>query len=111
MKKNPYKYIGPLDPIKDKKVCVQRTAYVEEVVQGLKNDKFWTIYGSRQSRKTTFLHLLRSKITDAHVVYVSCDILSGTEKQFYPWLIKRIVKEISFAPLEMKYLKCSEYFL
>ena len=100
MKTNPYKYKGPLDPIKDNDVCVERSAAVERVVQGLMNGDYWTIYGSSQSGKTTFLHLIESNLTNAHVVYLSCDFPPENEKQFYPWLIKRMVEEIPSETVE-----------
>ena len=35
MQRNPYKYIGPLDPIKDKIVCIARDNETNKVISGI----------------------------------------------------------------------------
>ena len=62
MKKNPYKFRGPLDLDKDKLVLVTRSYDLDRVCNGIKNGEYWAILGPRQIGHTTFLRQIIKKI-------------------------------------------------
>lgn len=94
MIKNPYKYTGPLDPEKDNLVCIPRSEYVKDIIEGIKKDEYWAVLGPRQIGKTTFIRQIQKKITNAFHIYFNLEVTPKTEKQFYRWLMDRILEEI-----------------
>lgn len=94
MKKNPYVYTGPLDPIKDNMVCIPRSADLSRITESLLNGDYWTVYGARQSGRTTFLRLIQNELINAYTIYIDCQLLPGDASQFYQWLINLISEQI-----------------
>ncbi len=96
MKKNAYKYLGALDPAKDKLILIPRTSHLNRVVEGLKGGEYWGIFGLRQIGKTTFLRQIRNRlINDSyHCVIINFEVSPQKKKNFYEWLMNTIVEEI-----------------
>jgi hypothetical protein len=94
MMKNPYKFIGPLDPVEDKIVCMPRSKEKTRVLSGVMNGDYWTILGPRQIGKTTFLRQLMSELSTFHCIYINFEVSPKTDEKFYKWIIERIVESI-----------------
>jgi len=94
MKENPYRYKGPLDPIRDQLVLVPRTHDLERVCEGIANGEYWVILGPRQIGKTTFLQQIESKMENTLNLYFSFEVCPTKEKNFYQWLFEIFLKEI-----------------
>jgi len=91
---NPYRYKGPLDPDRDKWVCVPRTGNVERVVTGITKGDYWAIIGPRQVGKTTFLRLLQKEYPYAHYIYLNFEINAPTNEPFYKSLCQEFRKQV-----------------
>lgn len=94
MVRNPYRYTGPLDPEKDKLVCVSRDNDVDKVYKGIIWADYWAILGPRQIGKTTFLRQIGKKYPDGHYVHFDFSLAPDSEETFYKWLINKIKEEI-----------------
>jgi hypothetical protein len=94
MHQNPYKYTGPLDPVKDELVCVPRTEEVNRVIEGIMQDEYWAVIGPGQVGKTTFLRQIQQQFPHAYYIYVDLKISRTNGKNFYQWLIKELLKKI-----------------
>lgn len=97
MKVNPYKYKGPLDPVKDKLVCVSRIEAFNRVIEGINNCDYWSILGSRQTGKTTFLRQIQNEFVYAYNIYINFEIIpSDNEIDFYLWLRNQVLEKIPY---------------
>jgi hypothetical protein len=67
--KNPFVYVGPLDPIENKVVCIPRKDEIEEIVRNCSQGRWTAIYSPFQTGKTTLLHLIRKKFDDKSIFY------------------------------------------
>jgi predicted AAA+ superfamily ATPase len=95
MLENPYKYMGPLDPVSDWLICIPRQEQLEIVIKGvIKNDEFWAVLGPRQIGKTTFLRQIEKKYPDARYIYFNFEISPNTIDSFYQWGKKQIIEKI-----------------
>jgi len=94
MIKNPYKFIGPLDPVEDAHVCMPRGKEKTKVIHGILNGEYWTILGPRQIGKTTFLRQLMHELSANHCIYINFEISPKTDTEFYEWITQRIVESI-----------------
>ncbi len=96
MNPNPYKYTGPLDPIKDKLVCIPRTGDLEKVINGIRTGKYWAVLGPRQIGKSTFLSQLEQELSkNTYCLYFNFEILPARdETNFYKWLMNEFTLEI-----------------
>jgi len=107
--KNPYKYLGPLDPIKDKPVLVPRAKDLNRVTAGIKAGEYWGIFGLRQIGKSTFLRQIKHALRQYHSELIDFEVSPSTEEQFYEWLTglfsERIPSDTGF-PISNKW---SEY--
>jgi hypothetical protein len=103
MSTNPYKYTGPLDPVRDESVCVPRDEQLSEVISGIAFGEYWAILGPRQIGKSTFLRRLQHKFPNAHYIYFDFSVCPQDEKGFYQWLRERLIKDIpaSFLPAKL----------
>ncbi len=97
--KNPYKFMGPLDPIKDKTVCIPRQEEVTSIVRGSDLSDYWVIIGPRQIGKTTFLRQIQHNCPAAHFVYFNFEVSPYTEEDFYTWLRDILLEEIPSEPM------------
>lgn len=93
MPKNPFKYLGPLDPVEDNIVLVPRQDYLTQVTNGIRNDLYWGIFGLRQIGKTTFLRQIKSTLPKDHHLYINFEVLPGKEV-FYRYLIEEFKDQI-----------------
>lgn len=94
IRKIPYEYKGPLEPIKHERVCISRTDQVNEVIAGIETGEYWTILGPRQIGKTTFLRQIQEAYKDAYYIYFNLQIELKTEENFYQWLIEEFEEAI-----------------
>jgi predicted AAA+ superfamily ATPase len=113
IEKIPYKYKGPLDPIKDELVCIPRSDQVNQLIAGIKQGEYWVVLGPRQIGKTTFLRQIQEAYKDAYYIYFNLQIELKTEENFYQWLIEEFEEEIptqDSPPKEEKNTKKSYYY-
>ena len=59
MQQNPYRYIGPLDPVKDGVVCLSRAKDIKRLINGINRGDYWAVQGPGRSGKTTLLNQLK----------------------------------------------------
>jgi hypothetical protein len=100
MNQNPYKYRGPLDPVKDEPVCIPRSEDVRKVIEGINKGDYWAILGPRQIGKTTFLRLVqkefeRDGLPNPYFIYFDFGVSPANEKKFYRRLMNRFLEEIT----------------
>ena len=94
MNQNPYKFKGPLDPVKDELVCVPRKDQIKEVGRGITWGEYWAIIGPRQFGKTTFLRQLEKDYTDQYYISFDLQVSPKTEKDLYQWIAEKLIEEI-----------------
>jgi hypothetical protein len=94
MLKNPYKFMGPLDPVEDRLVCVPRSKEKAKVVRGIITGEYWTILGPRQIGKTTFLRQLMHELSVFYCIYFNFEVSPTTDDKFYKWIMQRIIDTI-----------------
>lgn len=94
MSKNPYKYNGPLDPGKDKPVCVPRREDVNKVINGIIRGDYWAVLGPRQIGKTTFLNQVKHTLTNACCIYCDLSINHTNEREFYRRLMEEFFNAV-----------------
>jgi hypothetical protein len=91
--KNPYKYIGPLDPVDDRVVCLPRAKDIKRLINGINRGDYWAILGPRQIGKTTLLHLLKQQFPNSHYLYFNFEVPPKNEENLYQLLIDRLMEE------------------
>lgn len=94
MDKNPYKYLGPLDPAKDTLICVRRTEDVGRVIDGIRRGVYWVVLGASQTGKTTFLRQIRSGFPEAYYIYLNFEGTHARHENLYRWLIEQILDKV-----------------
>jgi predicted AAA+ superfamily ATPase len=94
MSENPYKYLGPLDPVKDSLVYIPRKEDATRVIEGINKGEYWTILGSRQIGKTTFLRHIKNAFSNAYTIYFNFETPPSNDQKLYQWLIDQFHKEI-----------------
>jgi len=94
VKKNPYKFIGPLSLDKDKLVLVHRNADLERICEGIENGEYWGILGPRQIGHTTFLRQIIDKMKDIFPLDIDFQVCPRKEKHFYLWLVQEFIERI-----------------
>lgn len=97
LKETPYKYHGPLDPIKDKLVLVPRSDDLNSVIHGIQKDQYWGIFGPRQIGKSTFLRQIEHNLKQFH--HIRIDLEASPQKNFYKWLAENFVKQVPIKPI------------
>jgi predicted ATP-binding protein involved in virulence len=100
MIENPYKYTGPLDPVEDKLVFINRQKQVDTVIKGIRSGEYWAVLGPRQIGKTTFLRQILTTYTDAVYIYFDFEISPKSEKEFYSWLMHEILEDLPSKPVK-----------
>jgi tRNA A-37 threonylcarbamoyl transferase component Bud32/energy-coupling factor transporter ATP-binding protein EcfA2 len=101
MLENPYKYTGPLDPAKDRLICVPRLQESGRVITGIREGKYWAILGPRQIGKSTFLRQLENIMTaHSHCLYFNFETSPETEEHFYKWLMHEFTQHIPSEPVK-----------
>ena len=95
MQENPYKYTGPLHPLRDKLVCVPRKKELEQVISGILRGEYWTILGSRQMGKTTLLNQIIHELTAFNCIYFDMESCPNTDELFYKLLEDTIAEGIT----------------
>lgn len=101
--KNPYKYKGPLDPVKDELVCVPRNAYLKQVLEGIEREEYLTILGPNQIGKTTFFHQIKKEIKDVyHCIHFDFQVPPSSDKDLYQLLIDQFCSEVPTAQTKSK---------
>ena len=108
-KNNPYKYIGPLDPKKDKLVCIPRSEDVHRVIGGIRKGDYWNILGPKQIGKTTFLHQIKNEFPHASYIYLNLNNASQKAENFYQQLIQSLVTEIPSQQIKTNSSKWKKY--
>jgi hypothetical protein len=91
--KNPYKYIGPLDPVEDDVVCIPRAKGIKRLINGINRGDYWAILGPRQIGKTTLLHLLKQQFPKSRYLYFNFAIPPVNEENLYQLLMDRLQEE------------------
>jgi len=91
---NPYKYNGPLDPVKDRAVCIPRSEDAGRVIEGLNQGDYWVVMGPAQIGKTTFIRQVESENTNAYNLYLDLNASPGEMGAFLKWLMERMINEI-----------------
>jgi len=102
MSHNPFKYNEPLDPVKDKSVCLPREEEVNRVIAGIIQGDYWAVLGPGQIGKTTFLRLIRENFFHAYYLYFDFKTPHSSEADFYLWLMKTFENEIPSIPSKRK---------
>jgi hypothetical protein len=102
MPNNPYQYVGPLDPQDPNLVCNHRVEDINRVIQGILRGDYWTILGSRQVGKTTFLNLVKHLFKQAYCIYFDFEVVHENEKEFYQELVKKILEKIPHKRTKLK---------
>jgi hypothetical protein len=91
--KNPYKYIGPLDPVDDGEVCVPRAKDIKRLINGINRGDYWAILGPRQIGKTTLLRLLKQQFPNSRYLYFNFEVPPVNEENLYQLLIDQLMEE------------------
>lgn len=94
MRKNPYKFTGPLDPVQDQLVCIRRQKEIDKVITGIRQGEYWTILGPRQIGKTTLLRQLENEISVFRCIYIDLEVTPKNDEAFYEWIIDTITERI-----------------
>ena len=95
MNQNPYRYEFPLDPEKDKLVCIPRAEEVHRVIGGIRTGDYWSILGPQKIGKTTFLHQIKKEFPHAYYIYLNLESASTVKAvNFYQQLIHALVDQI-----------------
>lgn len=94
MKKNPFKYTGPLAPSEDEQVFLLQDSLVDKVIQGLTAGDYWAINGPRQIGKTTFLRTIQCRFPHAYYVYLNFELSPNEKPEFYKWLENEVSEHI-----------------
>lgn len=105
MHPNPYRYKGPLDPVKHRMVCIPRDEDVQRVIQGIIKGDYWAILGPRQMGKTTFLRQVQHAFSNAHYIYFNFEVPHSNESDFYQWLMGQFLAEIPSAKKKLSLRK------
>lgn len=93
--RNPFKYSGPLDLVRDQMCLIPRRDELNRMINGILRGDYWTIIGPHGIGKTTFLRQLCGEIEKTHyVVYFDFQIAPRNEANFYNWLIDTIYEHI-----------------
>jgi tRNA A-37 threonylcarbamoyl transferase component Bud32 len=100
--KNPYRYTGPLDPIKDKIVLIPRKEELKIVSRGIRNGDYWAILGPREIGKTTFLRQVASRFKNSYHLYFNLEVSPSTEEYFYQWLMDEFSYQIPSEQIKIK---------
>lgn len=93
MHKNPYKYIGPLDPVDDRVVCAPREKDIKRLINGINRGDYWAILGPRQMGKTTLLRLLKQQFPNSRYLYFNFEVPPVNEENLYQLMIDRLMEE------------------
>lgn len=93
MHKNPYKYIGPLDPAADGIVCVPRTKDIKRLINGINRGDYWAILGPGRIGKTTLLHLLKQQFPKSRYLYFNFEVPPVDEENLYQLMMDRLMEE------------------
>jgi chromosomal replication initiation ATPase DnaA len=110
MCQNPYRYENPLDPEKDKLVCIPRTEDIHRVIGGIRTGDYWSILGPKQIGKTTFLHQIKNEFPNAYYVYLNFKSAPTKKAEnFYQRLIHTLVAEIPSQRIKANSSKWKEY--
>ena len=91
---NPYIFKGPLNPGKDKPVCISREKQIRKVVNGIQKGDYWAITGPKQVGKTTFLRQIEAYYPHAHYLYIDFEINDCEHEHFYSQLIREFINAI-----------------
>lgn len=92
---NPYKFNGPLDPVKDKPVCIPRKEQINKALNGLLKGDYWIVLGPRQIGKTTFLkQVINTSANTYHHVFFNFKAAPHNNNDFYQWFIDKLANEI-----------------
>jgi len=108
MNKNPYKYLGPLDPEKDDLICIPRESDVKKITDSIQWGYYWAILGPRQIGKTTFLRQIQKKHPNAHYAFFDFTHTYSIEESFYSWIIEEICRQIPPETMPEKSEKVTE---
>ncbi len=91
----PYKFTGPLDPVRNKQVCVPREHVVQEFSGLLKESPdYWAVFGARQIGKTTLLRQIARTFPQPHYLTLNYEMPPESKKEFYRELVEEFLREI-----------------
>ena len=91
---NPYRYEGPLEPVKHRMICIPRNEDAQRVIQGIPRGDYWAILGPKQIGKTTFLRQVQQAFSNAHHIYFNFEVPPANETDFYQQLMSQFSTEI-----------------
>jgi hypothetical protein len=94
MLENPYKFQGPLNPIKDTLVCAPRKDDVDFIIEKISRREYVAIQGPRQIGKTTLLLLVKNQYKSADYAYINFEVTPMKKKAFYQWLVDQLLEKI-----------------
>lgn len=92
MRKNPYKFLDPLDPVEDCTVFIARREETDTVIEGLNKGEYWVVIGPAQIGKTTFLRQVAYENTGVYSIYLDLSNSPSNMETFYKWLIDRLIE-------------------
>ncbi|MBN2010195.1 AAA-like domain-containing protein [candidate division KSB1 bacterium] len=83
MPENPYKFLGPLNPVINSSVLVKRREQLDEVITGIFRGDYWAILGPRQIGKTTFIQQLHMELGDIPNIYLYMSNMPDDPVKFF----------------------------
>jgi ABC-type cobalamin/Fe3+-siderophores transport system ATPase subunit len=99
MPASPYRFTGPLDPVKHESICASRNDELTKVISGIKNGDYWSIIGPSQMGKTTLLRQLIHILSDYYYIYIDMESTPDNNKEFYEMLINTIIENVPCEPI------------
>jgi predicted component of type VI protein secretion system len=94
MPPNPYKFEEPLDPGRDKLVCISRKDDMDKVIGGLIKGDYWAVLGPENIGKTTFLHQVKTTVINARFIYLDFETVPTHKEEFYRMLKNLLEEEV-----------------
>jgi hypothetical protein len=98
MKKNPYKFIGPLNHFEDEEICNFRSEEIFKVVNGIRKGEYFSIIATRNIGKTTFLRQIQHLLSTFPCIYINLEISPKSEESFYDWIINIMLEAFDEKP-------------
>jgi hypothetical protein len=114
MKPNPYKYEEPLDPEKDRLICISRQAELNRLIEAIGRDEYCAVIGPGKIGKTTFLRQIQGQIQkesiNSHLChYADFENNKLNEEDFYRWLITNFTTGIPSEPIDFPKKEWEKY--
>lgn len=89
-----YKTGGPLGPIDDKSIIVQRDEELETALNHLRHGQYIALQSPRQTGKTTFLYQMQVALRDEYIAAAYLYLEDLNEMEFYQSLCEDIAEQL-----------------